>query len=249
MEECKIRRIAPGELFLCSVCFDFSYNINKMKSSKYIIAYSLIGLYVLVQIGIGVYVGLTTKYCVGPTIAYILFACNMCSLGLLPGAVVQGSFSFGSWVWARQHGLTCCVHVKRPTAPSSARSASVIVARLAEYGRKTFGKSEEHVRGYCLNMVGSEIYGMAMRTRSYSIGNYYKNYDGDDFGCSRKTWGAVRDIRGRSICYWDSPSGPIYIKSGTDVDDILMEMDIVLGERQEVESEESTSRYDILDIA
>lgn len=219
-----------------------------MKRSKYITAYSLIGLYILVQISIGIYIGLTTKYCVGPTIVYILFACNMCSLGLLPMAVIQGSFSFGSWVWAYQHGLTCCVHAKIPTAPLSARPVSEIVSRLNGYGLKTFGKSEEHVRGYCLNMVGSEIYGMAMRTRSYSIGNYYKNYGGTDFGCSRKTWGAVRDIRGRSICYWDSPSGCIYVKSGTDVDDILMEMDIALGNRQEAASEEPTSRYDVLDI-
>jgi hypothetical protein len=84
-----------------------------------------------------------------------------------------------------------------------------------------------------LNGVGSEIFGMAMSTCSYLIGDYYKNYGGNDFGCSRKTWGAVKDTDGKTICYWDSPSGYIYVESGVDVDDILTEMDTVLGRWQE----------------
>lgn len=205
-----------------------------MKRSKYITAYSLIVLYVLVQIGIGVYVGLTSKYSVAASIAYVLFACNMCTLGVLPIIVISASFSFGSWVWAYQHDLTCCIHSKSPVTHLSTRFAGDIVTRLAEYGHKTFGHSEEHIRGYCFNMVGRETFGMAMRTRSYSIGNYYMNFSGNDFGCSRRAWGSVKDIRGSIICHWDSPFGYMFIVEGADVDDILMEMDIALGKWQEV---------------
>jgi len=212
-----------------------------MKRSKYVTAYSLIGLCVLLQISIGVYVGLTSTYSVANCIAFTLFVCNICTFGYLPMVVVYGSFSFGSWIWAYQHDLTCCVHVKEPRDvslffPISVYKISVadITDRLTEYGRRTFGKSAEHIRGYCLNMVGSEIYGMAMKTRSYSIGDYYKNYSGDDFGCSKKTWGAVKDMSGRTICYWGSSCSYMLVATGTNVDDILMEMDIALGKWQEV---------------
>ena len=168
------------------------------------------------------------KHNVWYAIGYLMLLSHIATLGIVPALLIQHSFSLASYLWAFNTGLTCCLKVKRPINAVALQEPDAFKSRLQTYGRRRFNSEEAHVRGYCLNMHGSEIFGMAMATSNYLIGNYVKNYNGNDFGCSSKSWGGVRDKQGNSICFWKENNTLGCIDKDTPASVILAEMDEAL---------------------